>query len=112
MAAVQFDTIRSIAAGSLSGSYATVGSALAHNWRIVKFTNNTDGDLLLSTDGTTNMIFVPAGSFTLYDLSTNAPPVMVSDCLELALGTQFYAKTSTAATTGSLWIEGIYARGQ
>ena len=112
MAVVRVDTIRSKAAASVTGSYTTLGSALTHSWRVFKITNNTDGDLLFSFDGTTDNLFCPMGSFVLYDLSTNAPPLSEVDNLVLGVGTQFYVKTSTAATSGDVWIEGLYAKGE
>lgn len=111
MAVARFDSIRSIAAASISGTYAAIGSPLTQNWREFRIVNKTDGDMFISADGTTDNFFLPANSFLLWDLSTNAPPVSSSDSFVLALKTQFYVKQSTAPTTGSLYIEGIYARG-
>jgi hypothetical protein len=111
MAIVRFDPIRTLAFGGISGSYAAIGTPLATNWRLFKITNNTDGDLLISADGTTDNLFVPKMSFTLYDLSTNGQPASQTDDFVMQIGTQFYAKQSTAPTAGALWIEGVYARG-
>jgi hypothetical protein len=112
MAVARADAILSVANGSITNSYTTLGSPLTHNWRYFKITNNTDGDMFISFDGTTNNLFVPAYSFTLYDIATNAGPPNVIDNLLLGLGTQFYIKYSSAPTTGSLYIEGWYARGE
>jgi hypothetical protein len=105
MAVAHFDTLRSLAFGSISGDYAALGSALSTNARVFKLTNGTDGDLFVSLDGVNNQIFLPAGSFTLYDLSTNSPPIAVTDNLVLAIGTQFSVKQSTAPTSGSVYLE-------
>lgn len=105
MAVAHFDTLRSLAFGSISGSYAALGSALTTNARVFKLTNGTDGDLFASLDGVNNQMFLPAGSFTLYDLSTNSPPIAVTDNLVLAIGTQFSVKQSTAPTSGSIYLE-------
>ncbi len=112
MAIVRADTLRTLAFGGISGAYATVGTPLAHSWRIFRITNNTNGDLFISLDGTNNNFFVPASSFVLYDLSTNAPPLKVTDNLMLPIGTQFYVKQSSAPSQGAVWIEGIYAQGE
>lgn len=109
MAVAHFDTLRSLAFGGISGTYAALGSPLATNTRIFKLTNGTDGDLFVTLDGTNNHIFLPAGSFTLYDLSTNSPPINVTDNLVLAIGTQFSVKQSTAPTSGSVYLEAISA---
>ena len=111
MAVARFDALRTVTSGAITGSYTTVGAVLANNTRIVKFTNNTNGDLLLSYDGTTDNDFVPAGGFVLYDFSTNAPNINDSDSLVLAINTQFYVRYSTAPSSGALWITSVYARG-
>ncbi len=111
MAIVRFDALRSLAFGGISGSYATVGTPLTRNWRMFRITNNTDGDMFISADGTTDNLFVPKNGFVLYDMSTNAPSVSQSDTFVMGIGTQFYVKQSTAPTSGAIYIEGIYARG-
>ncbi len=112
MAIVRADTLRSLAFGGISGTYAAIGTALTHNWRMFRVTNNTNGDLFISLDGTNDNFFVPAQSFVLYDMSTNAPPISESDNFVMQIGTIFYAKQSTAPTSGSVYAEGIYARGE
>lgn len=111
MAIVRADALRSKAFGAITGSYTVLGAALAHLLRVFKLTNNTDGDLLISIDGTTDNFFLPAGSFTLYDLSTNSPPTMVIDNYFLGIGTQFYVKSSSSPTKGSVYLEGLYSKG-
>jgi hypothetical protein len=111
MAVVRIDTLRTKANGAITNSYTTVGSALTRNWRMFRITNNTDGDMLFSVDGTNNNLFVPSYSFILYDLATNALNVQDSDWFVMQIGTQFYVKYSTAPTTGDVWIEGIYSTG-
>jgi hypothetical protein len=110
MAVARFDSVRSLAYTGISGSYAAIGTAISQNWGIFKITNNTNGDLFISLDGSTDNDFVPAGSFVLYDLSTNAPPISQNDSFVLALNTRFYAKQSTAPTSGAVYVTGVYAR--
>lgn len=109
MARVKAETLRSVALTSLSGTYTAVGSALTHPLKVSKLTNNTGSDLILSTDGVTDNFFMPMGSFTLYDLSANSPPVEVNDNFVLPIGTRLYAKISSDAP--SLYFEGLYAEG-
>lgn len=111
MAVARLDAIRSIGFASIGASYSAFGAPLTHNWRVFKITNNTNGDLLFSFDGATDNIFIPAGGFTLYDLATNTPPQSVSDNFVLELTTQFYVKYTSAPTSGSVYVEGVYARG-
>lgn len=110
MAVARADTIRSKAFGSITNAYTTIGAALAQNWRIFCISNNTDGDMMISFDGTTDNLFVPAMGFKLYDLSTNAANVQDTDGFVLQLTTQFYIKYLTAPTTGTVYIEGLYIR--
>ena len=103
---VQFDTLRSLAFGSISASYAAVGTVLLYPARLIVFTNQTNGDLFVSTDGSTNMLFLAANTFKLFDLSTNR--LNVDQMFVLPAGTQFYTKQSTAPTSGALYIEILY----
>lgn len=111
MAVARFDTLRTLASGSIGAAYAAVGTPLTHNWRMFRLVNNTDGDMFFSADGVNDNFFLPAHTFLLWDLATNSPPIASSDSFVLALQTQFYVKRSTVPTTGSVYVEGLYARG-
>lgn len=111
MAVARADALRTLAFGSISGTYAALGSAIAKNWRTFKITNNTNGDLLISFDGTTNNLFLPANSFTLYDLSSNGPNSQQIGEMVISIGTQLYVKQSTAPTSGAVWVEAFYVQG-
>lgn len=107
---VYFDTLRSLAFGSISASYAAVGSALTVNPRIMCITNKTAGDMIFSTDSSNSsgQLFLPAGTFKLFDLTTNLVPGH-DDNFCIAVGTQFYVKQSTAPVSGAVYIEFVYA---
>jgi hypothetical protein len=111
MAQAKFDVLRSLAFGGISGAYAVLGSPLGFTARMFKITNNTNGDLFVSTDGVNNMLFIPAGSFVLYDCATNAANVGVTDNFLVPIATQFYVKQSTAPSAGAVYLEVIYAFG-
>ena len=104
--AINFDTLRTVAHGSISGSYAAVGTALGFPSNAMRIINNTDGDMFFSDDGTNDKLFVPAGSFVLYDISSNKNSP--GDALLIRAGTTFYVKQSTAATKNSVYIEILY----
>lgn len=110
MAVARFDALRSLAFGGISGTYAALGTPLSQNWREFRIVNATDGNVFISADGVTDNFFLPANSFLLWDLATNAPPISDTDTFVLAINTQFYVKQSTAPTSGAVYIEGIYAR--
>ena len=107
---VYFDTLRSLAFGSISGTYAAVGTPFTVEARIICFTNKTQGDMIFSTDSTNadGQILVPAGSFKLYDLTANLIPGK-DDSFVIAKGTQFYVKQSAAPVSGAVYIENVYA---
>lgn len=107
---VYFDTLRSLAFGGISGTYAAVGSPFTQEARIICFTNKTVGDMILSTDSTNaaGQIFLPAGAYKLYDLTANLVPGK-DDNFVIAKGTQFYVKQVTAPVSGAIYIEDVYA---
>jgi len=105
----RFDAIRSVAFGSITGSYVALGSPLTYPARIICFTNTTDEDVLLSTDGSTDQILVPAGSFKLFDITTNHRPFNQDDFC-VSANTQFYVKYAAAPSKGAVYIEVIYVQ--
>lgn len=111
MAIVKFDVLRKVLFGAITGSYTNFGTAMTQNLRMFKITNNTDGDMLISDDGTNDKMFVPAGGFILYDCAINAMNVKNSDSFFIGIGVQFSIKYSSAPTKGAVYFEGLYATG-
>lgn len=116
---VRVDTLRTVAFGGISANYAVLGAAFTHRIRILKITNNTDGDLFIgfnalvtapASDGTADGDIVPAGGFVLYDFTSNSEPTGSS--LVFEVGTQVWVRQSTAPTSGSVYLTTIYARGE
>lgn len=103
-----FDDLRELAFGSISGTYAAIGTALTDHARIVKITNGTNAPMYISTDGVNNEDKIPPNGFVLYDFSTNR---IRDDGLFIPIGTIFYVKQDTAPTTGSVWVTVIYGEG-
>lgn len=106
--AVNFDQIRSLAFGSISGSYAAVGTATTKAMRLVCITNATDGDMMFSIDGTNNFLFVAAGSFKLFDFCANRQSS--DEYWLLPSHTQFYVKQVTAPSKNSVYIECLWGQ--
>lgn len=104
------DTLRSMAFGTITNAYQALGTPLTHTCRIFRLINATDGDMLISIDGSTDQFFLPANSFVLYDLAANAE--RGSEMFVLEKGTQFYVKFVTAPTVKRVAVEVIYGRGQ
>lgn len=88
-------------------AYVELGDPLEVTPRIVKFTNNSDGDVLISWDGVTDHEILPAGSFVLLDIASNKQQ---DNTLYIAKGTQFWVKDSGAAgTVGDIYLSVYYA---
>lgn len=106
---VYFDTLRSLAFGSISGTYAAVGSAATHNPRIICITNDTDAPMIFSTDNTnaTGQLYIPKGSFKLFDLTTNEVQHK-DDSFVIAKGTIIYVKQVSAPSSGGVYVEYVY----
>ena len=100
---VQFEILRTLAFGSISGTYAAVGTPFANPVRLICFTNATDGDMFFSNDGTNNYLFIAAGSFKLFDLNTNRRTQ--DQWWTIQAGTQWYVKQSSAPSKGAVYIE-------
>jgi len=101
-----FEPIKTIAFGGISGAYAAVGNPTSHETRVFCISNNTEGDMYLTTDLTRDEMFLAAGSFRLYDIQSNLSPV--DDKFVFAIGTQFYIKQITAPISGAVYIECIH----
>jgi hypothetical protein len=103
------DTLRTLGFASIAATYTAVGPPFSYQARIICFTNTTDEDVIFSMDGSTDEIIVPAGSFKLLDITTNHRPVNMDDFC-FAIGTQWYVRYTSAPTSGSVYIEVIYAQ--
>lgn len=103
-----FDTLRSVAFGSLTTSYAILGAVLPSNCTAIAFKNNTNGIVLVSFDGINDMLVYPGLSYGVYDIRTNAP--RTTDFL-LPKGTPIMVKYSgSAPTAGSFYAEVMLAQ--
>jgi hypothetical protein len=104
------EAIRSLAFGSISGSYADVGTQLGRPIRIMYIQNNTDASMMFSFDGVNDHIFLPANSFFLVDVTANQ--ISNVNGFYISKGTQMQVKQiSGAPTSGSVYISAFYARG-
>jgi hypothetical protein len=100
------DTIRTLAFGGISGTYAIVGTPTTNAVRLICFTNNTNGDMFFSNDGINNQLFVAAGSFKLLDICSNRDDT--NGVYLLPARQQWYVKQSTAPSAGAVYIEVLY----
>lgn len=106
--AAKFDALRSVAAASITSSYAIVGAVLPSPAVCVAFTNSSNGIIYVSTDGITDMIAFPPSTGKVFDIKTNSP---VATNYLFPSGTAFSVKYSgSAPTTGSFYIECVIAQ--
>jgi len=106
-----YDPLRSLAFGSISGTYAGVGSVFSNPVRIIKIWNNTNADLIISFDGVTDRDFIPAGAGQVIDYASNKSNQ--AGIMEQPAQERVYVKqASSAATSGSIYVTIIYASTQ
>jgi len=106
----KFDAYQTLGFAAISGVFAAVGTPFLHQTRICVIINNTDGDMIFSTDGETPQIFVPSYTIRVYDLTTNKQTN--SPQWVLPANTQFYVMQSTAPSKGAVYIESVYGQGE
>ncbi len=104
-----FDAVREAAFGAIGAAYAAVGGAITDHARMVRFVNQTDAQVYISLDGSTDHIRMAANSFFILDFSANK---VRDDGLFVPVGTIFSARRQAGApTSGSLWIEVVSGAG-
>lgn len=99
---VKVEAIRELAAGSITGNYQVLGGVLTRDAFRMWMTNNTNGDVYISIDGTTNNMKFSAPSGRAFDEKTND--------MFRKKGTQFYIKFDVVpgAPTGWFGLEVEY----
>lgn len=116
----EFDVIRLLANGSISATYAKVGSAFDDRVRAFRFVNNTNGDMFFAftngtvpaSDGTADNFIVPAGSFVLWDIASDSSHFTNNPTFCLSVNTQTWVRQSTAPSSGSVYVECLTAAGE
>lgn len=101
----RIEPIRSLAAGSISGTYMGIGSAIDNPALQIKIDNNTDADLMFSIDGINDQIFMASKTGFISDVSTNKG---LGGGLYLSIGTRLYVKEIGTPTTGSVYFSVFY----
>jgi len=95
--------LRSLAFGSILAGYSAVGGAVDRPLRILRVVNGTDAAVIISFDGLTDHMAVPAGQQAQIDVTMNK---VRDDGFFIAEGTVFYAKRAAGApSSGALYIE-------
>lgn len=97
-------TAISVAHGSITGSYANLGSPTGEPLIKVRFVNGCNTAMWVSIDGTNNHFFVLPSSSPDDDLQDKA----VDRVLALPKSTQFRIKYDSAPSSGTFVIQGWY----
>lgn len=100
---IQYEELRSLAFGSISGTYAAIGTALDNPAILIKIYNGTDVDLLISTDAATDHDIIPSSATITLDVNTNRTS---PSGLYFRKGDTFFTKQigGGAPTTGSIFL--------
>lgn len=105
---IRYEPLRSLAFGGISGAYAAVGTSFANPVRILKITNTTDANLLISFDGVTDRDIIAANTIEVLDYGSNKADT--GGQLDQSTGDRVYVKQAGgAATGGSVYVTVIYA---
>ena len=98
------EPLRSLAFGSISGTYTGIGSAFANPVRIFYLYNDTDVLLTFSFDGVNDHQVLASKAFLLLDVTSNM--TLTGGALAIAQGTRIYVKGSP--TTSSVYLSVYY----
>lgn len=105
---IAFEPIRSLAFGSISGTYAGVGNPFANPVRQLIVNNNTSADMFFSFDGVDDHFFLATGTSIILDYCSNKNDM--AGALEQPAGVRIYVReVSAAPTSGSAYVSVIYA---
>lgn len=97
---VKNEALREVAFGSINATYTALGTALEHDAFTVSLFNDTNANIYVSVDGSTDHIKVAAQTGRVFDYKTND--------MFRKKETQFYIKYQTGPGQGSFWIEVEY----
>ena len=104
-----FEEQRSLAFGSISASYAGIGTAFSHPIRMIEIQNLTDADLQFSADGVTDHFVVASRQAKIYDVTANK----TEDAgFYLAEGDRIYVKEIENPTEKAVYITVMYGEDQ
>jgi hypothetical protein len=99
------EPLRTLAFGSISGTYAAIGTPLANPSHILIIQNLTNVTITFSFDGTTNHLILPSGGVILFDVTSDK--TNQGGSFTFAEGTTIYA-SGTGATSGAVYVSTIF----
>ena len=99
------EPLRSLAFGSISATYAGVGTSFDHPTRILLIQNLTDVTLLFSLNGVDDHFPLLSNSVMLLDVTANKTR---EEGLYFAEGSRVYVKESGTPASGSVYVTTFY----
>lgn len=100
------ETVRTLAFGSISGTYMGIGTTFSKPIRIFLLQNLTDQTLMFSFDGINDHLPLPASGYILLDVTSNKT---LQQGFFVAEGTRIYVKDlGSAPTSGSIYLTTFY----
>ena len=106
---VEFETVRTIAFGSITASYLPVGGPSLYPCRAICITNDTDGSMWFSNNNVSDKLYLPKNSFKLFDLTTNKGGE--DGIWVLQQNTQIFVRYNVAPSEGLVTVELLYGKG-
>lgn len=98
------ETLRTLAFGAISGTYAGIGTAFLNPIRLIYIVNTTDVLLTFSFDGVNAHFVIPSQAFLLLDVTSNM--TLTGGALSISQGTRIYVEG--APTLGSVYLSVFY----
>lgn len=101
------EALRSLAFGSVGAGYTALGTPMDNPVISFCIDNDTDANIIVSFDGSTDHMFIAANGYKLYDVQANHGKGLA---MALAQETQVYVKReSSAPTSGNVYLTIFYA---
>jgi len=104
---IKYEDLRSLAFGSISGTYAKIGASFANPIRLLKITNTTDADIIISFNGVDDKDVLPARTSEIWDYGSNKG--LSGATLDQSQGESVYVKQVSAPSSGSVYVTALYA---
>lgn len=105
---VAYEPLRSITAANISGTYAAIGTPFISAARQLNIKNFTNANVIISLDGVTDHKVIASGSGEILDYCSNTS-INAGEFVQSALTTVYVRDESAASTSGSVYVELVYA---
>jgi hypothetical protein len=101
------EPVRSLAFGSISGTYAGIGTPFLNPVHLFIIQNFTDQSVMISWDGINDHFPVASMGYIIMDVTSNK--TVTAGSFMIAQGTRFYVKQlSGAPSLGSVYLSVFY----